>query len=350
MIRESIQKLVEGRNLSYEEASDTMKEIMSGKASDAQIAAFLTALRMKGETVDEIAAFATIMRTFCHMIHPKVNGRLIDTCGTGGDRIKSFNISTTAAFVTAGAGINVAKHGNRSVTSMCGSADILERLGLNLHVEPRIVEKAIEDVGIGFMFAPSFHPAMKCVAVPRKEIGIRTVFNILGPLTNPANANAQLLGVYHEKLVEQLALVLKKLGCREAMVVHGIDGLDEISITGKTVIAWLDEGNVTLLNLSPESLGLEKARIEEIEGSTIEYGAELSYKILNGFVDGPKRDIVLLNAAAGIIVGDKASNFSEGFEVARESLESGAAYRKLRQLIKAYGDLAKLEELEVKYG
>jgi len=350
MIRGCIQKLVEGRDLSYEEAGDAMKEIMSGKASDAQIAAFLTALRMKRETADEIAAFATVMRTFCRRIHPKVGGRLIDIVGTGGDRIKTFNVSTIAAFVTAGAGISVAKHGNRSVTSMCGSADVMERLGLNLNAEPHIVEKAIEDVGIGFMFAPTFHPAMKYAAIPRREIGIRTVFNILGPLTNPADADAQLLGVYDEVLVKTLAPVLKKLGCREAMIVHGLDGIDEISVTGETVIAWLDEGNVTLLDLSPESLGLRRARVEEIRGGTVEYGAELSYKILSGLVDGQKKDIVLVNAAAGIIVGDKASNFSEGLELARESLESGAAYRKLKRLVKAYGDPAKLEELKSKYG
>lgn len=350
MIKECIQKLVERRDLSFEEASNAMEEVMSGKASDAQIAAFLTALRMKGETIDEIAAFATIMRVFCHRIHPKVNGRLIDTCGTGGDRTKTFNISTLAAFVIAGAGINVAKHGNRSVTSTCGSADMLERLGLNLNIDPHVVEKAIEDIGIGFMFAPSFHPAMKSVAVPRREMGVRTVFNILGPLTNPANADAQLLGVYDEGLVEPLALVLRKLDCREAMIVHGFDGLDEISITGRTAIAWLNEGNVALLNLSPESLGLNKAKIEEIRGGTVEYSAELGYKILNDSVDGPKRDIVLVNAAAGIIVGGKASDFSEGFEVARDSLESGAAYRKLRELVKACGDVVKLEEVESKYG
>lgn len=350
MIRESIQKLVEGRDLSYEEANEAMREIMSGKASEAQIAAFLTALRMKGETVDEIAAFATVMRTFCRRIHPKVGGRLIDTCGTGGDRTKTFNVSTIAAFVIAGAGISVAKHGNRSVTSMCGSADVLERLGLNLNAEPQVVEKAIEDVGIGFLFAPVFHPAMKYAAAPRKEIGIRTVFNILGPLTNPANANAQLLGIYDGTLVEPLALVMKKLGCSEAMVVHGLDGIDEISITGSTVIAWLKEGNVKLLDLSPESLGLERAKVEEVGGGSPEYGAELGYKILNGLVDGPKKDMVLVNAAAGIIVGDEASDFSEGLDLARESLESGAAYGKLRHLIKACGDLARLEELESKYG
>ena len=350
MIRESIQKLIEGRDLSYVEASETLKEIMSGRASDAQIAAFLTALRIKRETVDEIAVFATVMRTFCRRIRPRVSGRLVDTCGTGGDHVKTFNVSTMAAFVIAGAGISVAKHGNRSVTSMCGSADMLEKLGLNLNVESQVVEKAIEDVGIGFMFAPTFHPAMKYAATPRKEIGIRTVFNILGPLTNPANADAQLLGVYDETLVEPLALVLGKLGSSEAMVVHGLDGIDEISITGGTVIAWLVEGNVKRLDLCPESIGLKRALVEDIRGDTAEHSANLCYEILNDLVSGPKKDMVLVNAAAGIIVGGRASDFSEGLDLARESLESGAAYRKLRQLIKACGDLAKLEELESKYG
>ncbi|MDQ1280333.1 MAG: anthranilate phosphoribosyltransferase [Thermoproteota archaeon] len=350
MIKECIQKLVERRDLSFDEADNAMEEVMSGKASNAQIAALLIALRMKGETTDEIAAFATAMRKFCRRIHPIVNGRLLDTCGTGGDRMNTFNISTIAAFVVAGAGVNIAKHGNRSITSACGSADVLERLGLNLNSDPQIVEKTIEDSGIGFIFAPSFHPAMRNVSAPRRETGVRTIFNILGPLTNPAGADTQILGVYDESLVEPLSLVLRKLGCKEAMIVHGLDGLDEITITGRTVIAWLSEGNIALLNVSPESLGLKKAKIEEIQGGSVEYNTELSYKILNNSIAGSKKDIVLVNAAAGVIVGGKASDFNEGLEIARKSIESGAAYGKLRELVKACGDIATFEEVESRYG
>jgi len=353
MIKEGIQKLIDGMDLTYEESQTIMKEIMSGNATDAQIAAFLTALRMKGETVDEVTAFTEVMKEFCHRIHPRVSGRLLDTCGTGGDRIKTFNISTTAAFIVAGAGVAVAKHGNRSVTSNCGSADVLERLGLNLNLEPKAVEAAIENIGIGFMFAPAFHPAMKCAIGPRREIGIRTVFNVLGPLTNPANANAQLLGVYDRTLIKSLANVLKNLGCEEAMVVHGLDGLDEISTIGKTAIAWLREDKVTIMETSPKDFGIKLARPEDIKGTTPEESAEITFKILNGCHghDDPKEDIVLINATAGIILGEKAEDFSYGMELARESIDSDAAYKKLKTLIKTCdGNLSKLEELESKYG
>src|SRR3990170_3089046 len=258
MIRESIQKLADRTNLTCEESSEAMIEIMSGKATNAQIAAFLTALRMKGETVEEIAAFAKVMRENCRRIHPTVNGRLLDTCATGGDKIKTFNVSTVSAFIIAGTGIAVAKHGNRSVTSRCGSADVLEQLGFNLKMKPQQVQDSIEQAGIGFMFAPAFHPAMKYAVEPRREIGIRTVFNILGPLTNPASANAQLLGVYDPKLTTPIAYALKKLGCEEAMVVHGLDGLDEISTVGRTAIAWLKEGEVATLETAPRDFGVKQ--------------------------------------------------------------------------------------------
>lgn len=353
MIKEGIQKLIDGIDLTYEESQTIMKEIMSGNATDAQIAAFLTALRMIGETVDEITAFTEVMKEFCSQIHPKVNGRLIDTCGTGGDRIKTFNISTSAAFVVAGAGVSVAKHGNRSVTSRSGSADVLEKLGLNLNLEPKAVETAIEQIGIGFMFAPAFHPAMKCAIGPRREIGIRTVFNILGPLTNPANANAQLLGVYDRALIEPIANVLNNLGCEEAMVVHGLDGLDEISTIGKTAIAWLREGEVAIMETVPKDFGIKLSKLKDITGTTPEESAAITFQILNerhGHNDA-KEDIVLVNGAAGIIVGGKAEDFSYGMELARESIESGAAYEKLKALIKTCGgNLSKLEELESKYG
>jgi anthranilate phosphoribosyltransferase len=353
VIKESIPKLLEGTDLTYEESRGIMKEIMSGNATSAQIAAFLTTLRIKGETVDEITAFTEAMKGFCHRIHPNVYGRLVDTCGTGGDRVKTFNISTTAAFVVAGVGVAVAKHGNRSVTSKSGSADVLEKLGLNLNMEPKAVERAIEKVGIGFMFAPAFHPAMKYAIGPRREIGIRTIFNVLGPLTNPANANAQLLGVYDSALTEPLAYALKNLGCDEAMVVHGLDGLDEISTIGKTAIAWLREGAVKILETVPKDFGVKPAKPEQIKGTTPEESAEITFEILNAFCrpNDPKKEIVLVNGVAGIIVGGKAGDFSHGMELARESIDSGAAYAKLKTLVKTCnGDMSKLEGLELKHG
>ena len=352
MIKECIQKLVNGADLTYEESTAAMKEIMSGEATNAQIGAFLTALRTKGETSEEITAFTTVMKECCHKIHPSVKGRLVDTCGTGGDKIKTFNISTTAAFVVAGADIAVAKHGNRSVTSKCGSADVLERLGLNLNVEPKKVEKAIEEVGVGFMFAPAFHPAMKYAIGPRRELGIRTVFNVLGPLTNPADASAQLIGVYDPKLTESLAYSLKSLGCEEAMVVHGLDGLDEISTIGKTAISWLRNGEVTTREMAPKDFGTKRAKLEDIRGTTPEQSAELAFKILYGCIgaDDPRREIVQVNGAAAIIVAGEAEDFGYGTETAKESIENGGAYKKLKELIKfSSGDLSKLEQLEKKH-
>ncbi len=350
MIKEGIQKLVKGIDLTYNEARELMKEIMSGRATEAQIGAFLTALRMKGETIQEISACAAVMREFCFKIHPKVNGRLVDTCGTGGDKVKTFNVSTASAFVIAGAGVAVAKHGNRSVTSKCGSADVLERLGLNLNLEPEAVQGIIEQVGIGFMFAPKFHPAMKRAIGPRREIGIRTVFNILGPLTNPAGANAQVLGVFSEEWLEPIAYALKELGCREAMVVHGVDGLDEISIIGRTSVAWLKNEKVSVMEITPTKLGFKTAKSEEITGSTPEDSAELTFKLLNNVSQDARRDMVLLNAAAGIVVGGLADDLVCAVERAAESIESGAAYQKLKTMIEASGgELSRLEELEEKY-
>jgi anthranilate phosphoribosyltransferase len=353
MIRDGIQKLIDGANLPFEEAQGIMREVMSGNATNAQIAAFLTTLRMKGETVEELIAFSTVMREHCRRIHPKVQSRLVDTCGTGGDKTKTFNISTAAAFVVAGAGVAIAKHGNRSVTSKSGSADVLEQLGLNLKMTPETVQATIEQVGVGFMFAPAFHPAMKYAIQPRREIGIRTVFNVLGPLTNPASANAQLLGVYDAELTTPMAYALKRLGCEEAMVVHGLNGLDEISTLGKTAIAWLREGEVATLETTARDFGVKQARIADIRGTTPEESAEILFTILNGHcaVDDPKTDIVLVNSAAGIIVGGKADDFSYGMVLARKSIESRAAYKKLKALVRASeGDLSKLEELELKYG
>jgi anthranilate phosphoribosyltransferase len=352
MIRENIQALVEGINLTCDESQQTMREIMSGQATNAQIAAFLTALRMKGETVQELVAFAEVMRENCCSIHPKVEGRLVDTCGTGGDRLKTFNISTAAAFVAAGSGVAIAKHGNRAVTSRSGSADVLELLGVKLNVEPSIVSKEIEQAGIGFMFAPAFHPAMKYAVAARKEVGIRTIFNLLGPLTNPACANAQVLGVYDQKLTFPVAQALRLLGCKEAMVVHGQDGLDEISTVGKTVVSHLREGEIKTFEAVPGDFGITQSNIEDLQGETPQENAKILFQILSGKAcqDDPKSEIVLVNSAAAIIVGGKAPDFKCGVQIALESLRSGAAYKKLGTLIKVSGgDLSKLEELEQKY-
>ena len=347
MIREGIQRLVEGYNLSSVESEGIMSEIMTGKTSNAQMAAFLTALRMKGETVDELAGFAKVMRRHCKQIHPKVQGRLIDTCGTGGDKQKTFNVSTAAAFVTAGAGVSVAKHGNRAVTSSSGSADVLEELGVNLALDASAVEGVIEQVGIGFMFAPAFHPAMKYVAETRREIGIRTVFNVLGPLTNPAGATAQVLGVYDGKLVEPLAYTLQKMGSEEAIVVHGEDGLDELSTVGKTLVARLKGGKVAVSEMSPEDFGIKRATIADLQCASVDESAQTIFKILNSKETGAKADIVLVNAAAGILVSGKAISFAEGMELAQKSITSGAAYSKLRSLVElSGGDMQKLEVFE----
>jgi len=352
MIREGIQKLIEGSSLTMDESGEIMREVMSGKATISQTAAFLTALRMKGEAVEELIAFASVMREHSSQIHPHVQNRLVDTCGTGGDKIKTFNVSTAAAFVIAGAGVAVAKHGNRAVTSKSGSADVLERLGLNLDLQPKQVEAIIEHVGIGFMFAPAFHPAMKYAAEPRREIGIRTVFNLLGPLTNPACANAQLLGVYDPKLTSPMAYALERLGCEEAMVVHGLDGLDEISTVGKTMIAHLRGGKVTELQVCPEDFGVKKAAVADLKVASVEESAETLFKILSGKLGygDPKVEFVLVNSVAGIMVGGKAQDLESGMELARESIENGGAYRKLRSLVKASGgSLQRLEEMESRY-
>ncbi|MEM0090095.1 MAG: anthranilate phosphoribosyltransferase [Nitrososphaerota archaeon] len=349
MFVEILRKLVEGYDLNYDEAESAMRSIMDGNVTDAQLASFLTAIRMKGESVIELTAFAKVMKEYCCKVKPKINGRLIDVCGTGGDRIKTFNISTVAAFVVAGAGVKVAKHGNRAISGKCGSADLLEMFGLRLEQEPESVERAIEVVGIGFMYAPYFHPAMKNVQRVRKEMGIRTVFNILGPLANPADVNAQLLGVYDDKIMNTLAYVLMNLGCEEAFIVHGLDGLDEVSIIGKTRVAWLKYNNVRILELTPRDFGVEPCRREDLEIKTQEEAAQVAFMILNG-KGGPKKDAVLVNAALGILLGGQADSFLEGMELARESLESGKAYKKLKELVKLSGDPSKLERMEEIYG
>ncbi|MGB9659675.1 MAG: anthranilate phosphoribosyltransferase [Nitrososphaerales archaeon] len=353
MIIEGIQKVVDGKDLSYLEAQEIMRELMSGSLTNAQIASLLTALRMKGESIDEISAFAKVMRDFSLKINPHVSKRIIDIVGTGGDRIKSFNVSTTASFIAAGAGAIVAKHGNRSFTSKCGSADVLEKLGYNLNAEPSLIERSIEEIGIGFMFAPKFHPAMKYALEPRKEIGIRTVFNILGPITNPANASGYLLGVYDRRLTKLMACVLKRLGKEEAMVVHGLDGLDEISTIGKTEIVFLMGDEINVMEVSPKDFGVRLAKQNEIKCSNPEESAEIVFKILNGLCakGDSKMDMALVNAAGGIIVCGLADRFDKAMELAYESIKSGAAYKKLKMMIKfCEGSMEKLEELEAKFG
>jgi anthranilate phosphoribosyltransferase len=331
-MKEIIGKLVIGENLSREEAHSSMKTIMSGEATPAQIGSFLTALRIKGETVEEISECAKVMREFASTIHPKVEGTLVDTCGTGGDLLNTFNISTISAFVVAGAGIPIAKHGNRSVTSKCGSADVLEALDVKIDLAPKEVEKIIEKVGIGFMFAPLFHGAMKHAIGPRRELGIRTVFNILGPLTNPANADAQILGVFDKALTEKMAGVLNDLGVKSALVVHGLDGLDEISTVGETQISELKNSSVETYIVSPEDFGLERVKPEDIFGGDAKYNAELAGRILRGEEGGARQDIVELNAGAAIYVGGKTSSIKDGIDVARESIASGSAHNKLLAL------------------
>lgn len=348
IIKDCIPLLLENRELTPDQAKTAMKEIMSGNATPTQVAAFLIALKKKGETVNEITALAEVMREFARGIRPKVNGYLLDTCGTGGDRTKTFNVSTTSAFVIAAAGVPVAKHGNRSFTSRCGSADVLEQLGLNLNMEPELVEQSIQQVGIGFMFAPNFHPAMKNVASIRREIGVRTVFNILGPLTNPAGANAQLIGVYDEALLEPMSQAAHNLGSKSVMTVFGLDGVDEISVTGRTALVRIQNGTRVREELEPEDMGLRKARVEDVAGAGPEENARLTARILSGSLEGddPRVQMVLANAAAGLVLCEKAHNLREGIETAAQVIEDGKAFKTLHELIKfSGGDTERLKKL-----
>jgi anthranilate phosphoribosyltransferase len=329
-----IQKLVDHQNLTRDEAKDAMRCIMSGRATQSQIGGFLTAMRMKGVSVQEITAFALVMREFAVRITPRVDKRLVDMCGTGGDTIKTFNISTAASFVVAGAGVPVAKHGNRSVTSKSGSADVLEALGAKIDLKPVEVEHMIEDVGFGFMFAPIFHSSMKHAIGPRKEIGIRTIFNLLGPLTNPASARAQVMGVYDVSLVEPIGRVLANLGVERALVVHGVGGLDEVSTFGPTRICEIDHNRTISYVIDPKEVGLPLATIPDLAGGDSRMNAALVMEILNGREHGPRRDIVLLNAACGIYVGGAAGTVREAIEVAKESIDSGRAFDKLNEYVR----------------
>jgi anthranilate phosphoribosyltransferase len=342
IITEAVRALVDGRALSRIEAAAAMDAIMSGAATNAQIAAFLTALRMKGETVEELIGFAQVMRQ--KVVRIRAHGEelagltgtdremLVDTCGTGGDAAGTFNVSTATAFVVAGTGLRVAKHGNRSVSSLCGSADVVETLGINLELTPAQVARCIADVGIGFLYAPLLHTAMRHVMPARREMGIRTVFNMLGPLTNPAGANAQVIGVYAAALTEPLARVLAELGTARAFVVHGADGLDEISNTGENRLSEVREGTVRTFTVRPEEFGVGRASIAELRGGDREQNADIIRAILNG-EPGPRRDIVLMNAAAALVAGGRARELKEGVAVAARSIDSGAARAKLEALV-----------------
>ena len=341
MIHEALEKIVAGEDLSRVEAEAAMEHILTGRASDAQIAGLLTALRMKGETVDELVGFATAMRRHAAPIFPQTplaaEEALVDTCGTGGDGSGTFNVSTVAAFVVAGAGVRVAKHGNRSMTSRCGSADVLEQLGVRIDLPPERAARAIEEVGIAFLFAPSMHSAMHHVQPARRELRMRTVFNILGPLTNPAGASAQLVGVYAASLTELLARTLGELGVRRAMVVHGADGLDEISIAGETYVAELRDAMVRNYTVTPEDFGLRRAPLDAIRGGDAKHNAEMIWRILGRTgrerpAHGPGREIVLANASAALVVAGRAADFVAGARLAAESIDSGAAREKIEAL------------------
>jgi len=331
MIKEAIAKAVSQEDLNESEMMQTMDEVMSGQATPAQIAAFITALRMKGETVEEVTGAARIMRTKATRIDAR-SSIIVDTCGTGGDSMNTFNISTTTAFVVAAAGIIVAKHGNRAVSSGCGSADCLEALGVNIGVGPEIVEECIQQIGIGFLFAPKLHGAMKYAIEPRREIGVRTIFNMLGPLTNPAGATAQLLGVYDPQLTEMFAGVLKNLGTKRAFVVHGSDGLDEATVTAETRVSELKDGLITTYNIDPVEIFGETYQGEKLVGGDASTNAAITKDILTG-KDGACRKIVLLNAALALMAGEKAGDIREGVALAEEYIDNGAAIKKLEALI-----------------
>lgn len=331
-IRDAIARIVEGVSLNEDEAAACMDELMTGTATPAQFGAFVTALRMKGETVDEIAGMARVMREKSSRID--VAGPLLDTCGTGGDASGSFNVSTCAAFVAAGAGARVAKHGNRAMTSKSGSADVLEALGARIDLTPEQVSACIERAGIGFMFAQAFHPAMKFVGPARREIGIRTVFNLLGPLTNPAGATRQVIGVARADLVETIAAVLQRLGSERALVVNGDDGFDEVSITGPTTIAALTPDGIRTLRFTPQDAGLAPHDIAHLRGGAPEQNAAELRLVLEG-VPGALRDFTLINAAAALMAWGSAADFKQGVAQAAESIDSGAALAKLDAFVAA---------------
>lgn len=331
-MKETLQKLIAGQSLSTPEAVAAFDRIMDGEVTPAQLGAFLTALRIKGETIEELTGACASMRRHAVFIDPR-GKQVVDTCGTGGDALGTFNISTTAAFVVAGAGVPVAKHGNRAITSKCGSADVLAELGVNLEVSPDVMEECIHEVGIGFLFAPKLHPAMKHAMGPRRELGFRTIFNLLGPLANPAGARCQVLGVFAPQLTEMFAHVLMQLGSQRVFVVNGQDGMDEITVTGTTRISELREGVIRTYNFDPLSVMEDYADISTLAGGDPRQNAQITSAVLNG-AKGPPRDIVCLNAAAGLIAGGKALDFAEGFRLAEKTIDSGSALQALEGLVR----------------
>jgi anthranilate phosphoribosyltransferase len=345
MIKQAIAKLVERRDLTEAEMIEVMDQIMGGEATPAQIGAFITALRMKGETVAEITGAARVMRARATPIRvgPVVDldrdeinverETIVDTCGTGGSGTRSFNISTTVALAVAACGVKVAKHGNRSISSACGSADVLEKLGVNLDLPAEKVAQCVIEIGVGFLFAPALHGAMKYAIGPRKEIGIRTIFNILGPLTNPAGADRQVLGVYREDLVAPLAQVLAGLGCKRGFVVHGSDGMDEITLSGPTLVAEISDGSVELQTITPEQFGLQRCALADLQGGDAERNAAIVRAVLSG-EPGPKRDVVVLNGAYALLAAGQAQSITEGIEQIRAVLDEGHALAKLEALVR----------------
>lgn len=331
MIKEAISKIIKNQDLTESEMIEVMNEIMTGAASPGQIGAFITALRIKGETVDEITGAAKVMRDKATKIEVK-GKKVVDTCGTGGDEAMTFNISTAAAFVAAGAGLTVAKHGNRSVSSRSGSADVLKALGVNIEAEVAKVEKCLAKIGLGFLFAPMLHGAMKYAAPVRREIGIRTIFNILGPLTNPAGARCQVIGVYDDSLTDILGKVLANLGAEHAFVVRGEDGLDEITLTTETKVTELKHGKLRTYHIKPEDFGFKRCKPEDLKGGDPVQNAEIILSILKG-KKGPQYEVVLLNAAAAIVAGGMAHSLEEGISLARGSIDSGAALEMLNKLV-----------------
>jgi anthranilate phosphoribosyltransferase len=348
MLKSAIEKITTGNGLSRTEAEAAMQEILSGRATREQIVSLLSILKTKGETVDELVGFATAMRRHAPPIfpvnHAHADEALVDTCGTGGDASGTFNISTAVAFVVAGAGVRVAKHGNRSISSRCGSADVLEELGVQIDLPPENIGRCIESVGIGFLYAPAIHTATRHAAAARRELKTRTVFNLLGPLTNPARASAQIVGVYDAGVTELMARALGELGVRCAFVVHGADGLDEISISGETQVSELRDGAVRSYTVTPEDFGVRRAPLESIRGGDAKQNAEIIDKILgrpNSDRDrGPRRDIVLVNAAAALVAAERARDFPDGVTLAAKSIDSGKARERLQALV----DFSKTEK------
>lgn len=333
-MKEILSKLVAGNDLTKEEAMKAQEMILSGEATQSQIACFLTALRMKGETLDEITGLAMVLRDKANTISPKVDN-YVDFVGTGGDCTYSFNISTTSAFVVAAAGVPVAKHGNRSISSKSGAGDVLEALGVNISADPDVVEKCVEEVGIGFMFAPHFNPAMKYVGPVRKEMGIRTVFNILGPLSNPSRAKAMVVGVYSPSLTEVIAGTMANLDVKRGFVVSGEDNMDEFTLTGSSTVSEIKDGKVETYEITPEQFGLKRCKIEDLQGGDGTVNAQITKDILSRKERGAKREIVLLNAGAALYIGGKAESIEEGIRIAGETIDSGKAMETLEAMVKA---------------